>query len=110
MTNTPQIHNATTMNPVERRVFIKGQLELRRLNYADIARDLGCSRNAVAQAAAGGPSRRIHEALAAAIEWTVEELFPERYGPVKAGRAIPVRGTEHSRSAGRSHGQKREAA
>lgn len=98
------------MNPVERRIFIKGELELRRQSFSSIGRDLGVTRHSVAQAASGGPSRRIHEALAAAIEWTVEDLFPERYGATNGRRAIQVRETEHSRSAGRSHGQKQEAA
>ena len=66
-------------NPIKRRGFIKWQLELRGLSLAEIARQQGVTRKAVSQVAGGGPSARIQQALAEALDMPVERLFPERF-------------------------------
>lgn len=77
------------MNPVKRRKFIKYQLELRGLNFTALARQLGVTRPSVAYAASGGPSARIHAALAEAINIPVGILFPERYGSASVPNTQP---------------------
>ncbi|TSK08581.1 MAG: hypothetical protein FPO08_04555 [Geobacter sp.] len=61
--------------PDERRVWIKGQLELAGLSFATIARELGVSRQAVRK-----PSRRMEKAIAEKIGLPPERIWPERYG------------------------------
>lgn len=65
-------------NTVERRVWIKSQLELHGASYATIARELGVSRQAV-RAALSGRSRRAAEAIAAKLGLAPADIWPERY-------------------------------
>ncbi|MFN3883232.1 MAG: helix-turn-helix domain-containing protein [Rhodocyclaceae bacterium] len=109
MKRTPVLTPVIPMNPVERRIFIKSQLEIRGLSFAAIGRREGVSRIAVSQAAAGGPSARLQDALAEAIEIPVQTLFPERFDG-KGRRITPVRCAEDNRYAHRVHGQSAEAA
>jgi len=64
--------------PNERRVWIKGQLEIRGLSFATIAREIGVSRQAVRKAL-DKPSRRMEQAIAGKIGISPEKLWPERY-------------------------------
>ncbi|WP_341893847.1 helix-turn-helix domain-containing protein [Ferrovibrio terrae] len=96
-------------NPVERRIFIKLQLELRGLSFAAIARQRGVARVTVSKTAAGAPSAPLQAALAEAIEMPVEVVFPERFD--RNGRRVtPVRSRQDSRYASGAHGQSAEAA
>lgn len=76
--------------PVERRAWINFQLRRRGLSLAAIARQEGVCQQAVS-AALLQPSFRIEKAIAAAIDLTPEELFPERFGPRGRLSAIKVR-------------------
>ncbi len=98
----------TVMNPVERRIFIKSQLELRGLSFAAIARREKVTRIAVGFAAAGGSSARLQEALAEALDIPVQTLFPERFDG--QGRRITLVRSDNSKSGARAHGQSAEAA
>jgi lambda repressor-like predicted transcriptional regulator len=98
------------MNPVERRIFIKSQLQLRGLSFAAIARQEGVNRISVGYAASGGPSARLQQALADAIGLPVQDLFPERYD-AQGQRISAVRPrAQVTRSGPVSHGQKARAA
>lgn len=96
-------------NPVQRRIFIKSQLEMRGLSFAAIGRREGVSRVTVSQVAAGGPSARLQDALAQAIGVPVAALFPERFDG-HGRRLAPVRCAEDSRYTAQAHGQSAEAA
>jgi Ner family transcriptional regulator len=65
-------------NPIERWVWIKGQLELRDESFASIARELKISRVAVAKTKRY-PSARVEDAIARKLGVAPVDLWPERY-------------------------------
>ncbi|GFE49040.1 hypothetical protein So717_07930 [Roseobacter cerasinus] len=68
--------------PVDRakHARIKCELELRGLNLAALAKELGVGASAVSSVSLGkSRSERIEKHLASAVGQTVLELFPERY-------------------------------
>ncbi|RJF94843.1 hypothetical protein D3874_03240 [Oleomonas cavernae] len=100
-------------NPAERRAWILYRLKCKGSNFRALARELGCSHQAISIAAGGMPSRHIELALAARIGVRQQELFPEHYD--KNGRRLPLaRSTERigkgSRPAAQHNVEKTEAA
>ncbi|GFE49029.1 hypothetical protein So717_07820 [Roseobacter cerasinus] len=74
----------------ERHAHIKYQLELRGLSLAEIAEQIGVGASAVSSVSLGkSRSKRIEQALAAALDKTPEELFPERYQDLAEPREVP---------------------
>lgn len=64
--------------PEERRVWIKGQLELRKSSFADIARELKVSRQAVRKAMLKSYPK-MEKAIAKKLGLKPEDIWPERY-------------------------------
>lgn len=64
--------------PEERRVWIKGQLELVGSSFAAIAREQRVSRQAVRKVPYS-PSRRLEKAIADKLGVAPETIWPERY-------------------------------
>lgn len=64
--------------PVERRVWIKAQLELRKSSFADIARELGVSRQTVRKAL-DMSYPKMERAIAVKLGLPPEVIWPERY-------------------------------
>lgn len=83
-----QATNANTMikddnlniphEPEPRRAWIKYQLELRGYTYADIARELDCTRQSVQKAMSQG-NQRIQRFVAEKLDLQPEQIWPERY-------------------------------
>lgn len=65
-------------NPAERRVWIKGELELRGLSLRALARREGVSHQAMS-AALLAPSSHLQPVLADALGVSVHQLWPEWY-------------------------------
>ena len=63
---------------LSRREAIKARLRSRGTSLAQLGRDINRSASTVSSVLAGARSRVVEEALAAQLETTVEELFPER--------------------------------
>lgn len=76
-------------DPAVRRQWILGQLRLRGLSLRKIAEAEAVSPQAVS-AAISAPSEALERALAAALDLTPEELFPERF--FRGRRIHQVRG------------------
>jgi Ner family transcriptional regulator len=74
--------------PTERRQWILFQLKLRGSNLSALARELGCTHQAVIHAAAGRPSQEIEKAIADKIGVRHVDLFPEHYD--EAGERVPL--------------------
>lgn len=74
--------------PTERRQWILFQLKLKGSNLSALARELGCSHQAVIHAAAGRPSQDIEKALADKIGVPHRALFPEHFD--EEGNRIPL--------------------
>ncbi|WP_052465019.1 helix-turn-helix domain-containing protein [Geoalkalibacter subterraneus] len=70
------------LSDAERRVWVKGQLELRGESFATIARELGVSRQAVGRAMTDRRPR-MERAIAAKLGMPPEQIWPERYGAGK---------------------------
>jgi lambda repressor-like predicted transcriptional regulator len=64
--------------PEERRVWIKGMLELQQSSFAAIARELSVSRQAV-RLALDSSYPKMERAIAAKLGIPAEELWPERH-------------------------------
>jgi Ner family transcriptional regulator len=64
--------------PDERRVWIKGMLELRGSSFASIARELSVSRQAV-RIALDSSYPKMERAIAAKLGLAVEDIWPERH-------------------------------
>jgi Ner family transcriptional regulator len=83
---------ASTMDipkrPTERAQWILFQLKVRGSNYSALARELGCSNQAVAWAAGGRPSREIEKAIADKIGVRHVDLFPEHFD--ENGERVPL--------------------
>lgn len=60
---------------------VKAALERRNLSLADIARQLGISRNAVRNALYPLRSERVEKAIAEALDLPLWVVFPDRYPP-----------------------------
>jgi len=75
-------------NPAVRRAWIGYQLSIRGLSHRELARREGVSHQAFSQAALGGGSQYLQEALAAALGLRAQDLFPELYdqGGQRLGR------------------------
>lgn len=63
-------------------------MKLRGSNLSALARELGCTHQAVTHAAAGRPSLEIEQAIAAKIGVRHEALFPEHFD--EQGERIPL--------------------
>jgi Ner family transcriptional regulator len=63
---------------IDRTLWVQMELKSRGLSFAAIGRQLGVSRTAV-RLAMHSSSERLEHAIAAAIEVTPQQLFPERY-------------------------------
>lgn len=74
----PMTTKRVPKKPEELRVWIKGMLELRGSSFADIARELSVSRQAVRKAV-NRPSRRMEKAIADKIGFPPEKIWPNRY-------------------------------
>lgn len=77
MSNAPATVNVPK-NPAVRRVWIKGQLELRGLSLRQLARREDVSHQAMSHALIG-PSSHLQPVLAQVLGLTVHQLFPEWY-------------------------------
>jgi Ner family transcriptional regulator len=67
----------------KRHASIKSALRLKHLTLSDIARSLGVTPSTVSIVSRGfRRSRRIEAAIASALGFTPEELWPERYRPL----------------------------
>ncbi|MBB4267255.1 hypothetical protein [Roseospira visakhapatnamensis] len=66
-------------NPAIRREWIGFQLRIRGLSKRALARREGVSHQAVSQAALGGGSQYLQEAIAGALDLRAQDLFPELY-------------------------------
>lgn len=66
-------------DPDTRREWIKFQLKLRGTSYAKIGEQLGVSRHAP-KLALYSSYPRMEKAIAAALDMTPEQIWPERYG------------------------------
>lgn len=71
---------------------IKSALRLRGVSLAQIARSLEVAPASVSTVCKGlHRSKRIEAAIAAALGWPVEEVFPERYaGTATTGEHLPM--------------------
>jgi lambda repressor-like predicted transcriptional regulator len=74
--------------PTERKQWILFQLKLKGSNFRALGRELGCSHQAVAWAAAGNASLEIEQAIAAKIGIDHVDLFPEHFDD--EGERIPL--------------------
>lgn len=74
--------------PTERKQWILFQLKLKGSNFRALGRELGCSHQAVAWAAAGNASLEIEQAIAAKIGIAHVALFPEHFDDT--GERIPL--------------------
>jgi len=66
-------------NPAIRREWIGFQLRIRGLSKRALARREGVSHQAVSQAALGGGSHHLQQAIATALGLRPQDLFPELY-------------------------------
>ncbi len=66
-------------NPSERRAWIQYQLRLQGTNFRALGKSIGCSQQAVSQAASGLPSFDVERAIADAIGIAHATLFPEHF-------------------------------
>ena len=78
MTITNRSINIPPRDPRERVAWVKFQLELLGLSFAELARREGVSQKAI-RYALYAPSRHLEVAIARAISLTPEVLFPERF-------------------------------
>lgn len=74
--------------PTERKQWILFQLKLRGSNFRALGRELGCSHQAVAQAAGGQTMMEIEAAIAAKIGVRHADLFPEHFD--ENGERVPL--------------------
>lgn len=65
-------------NPIERRVWIKSQLELHKSSFSAIARENGVSVAAV-QSAVTRPYPKMQRLIASKLGLPPETIWPERY-------------------------------
>jgi Ner family transcriptional regulator len=95
-------------DPRERAAWVKFQLELRGLSFAELARWEKVSQKAVRYALLA-PSRYLEETIAKAIGMTPQALFPERFDA--AGRRLHrSRQPNRSKAREQSNNQLQEAA
>lgn len=81
-------------NPAERRGWIIWQLRLRGYSLRRIAAEEGTSIQSVSYAL-GNPSAALEEAIAARLDRTPQELFPERFD-ARGHRIHIVRGSQRT--------------
>lgn len=84
-------HNASQdipKRPTERKQWILFQLKLKGSNFRALGRELGCTHQAVAWAAAGHASLEIERAIADKIGLAHVDLFPEHFDD--QGERIPL--------------------
>ncbi len=84
--NTPSLD--IPKRPTERKQWILFQLKLKGSNFRALGRELGCSHQAVAWAAAGNASMEIEAAIAAKIGIRHVDLFCEHFDD--QGERIPL--------------------
>lgn len=80
MSSPPKSGASVPRDPRARHIWIGAALRLAGSSFADIARDLDITPQAVQQATRMS-NRRAQEAIAAKIGMSVRELFPEWYRP-----------------------------
>lgn len=74
--------------PTERKQWILFQLKLKGSSWRALAKELGCTHQAVAWAAAGNASLEIEQAIAAKIGVSHVDLFPEHFD--ERGVRVPL--------------------
>jgi len=109
-----RVHLSTNLvpkKPAERREWIKFQLRVRcGLSMRAVARDCGCSVQAISRAAAGFPSEEIERKLSDLLDVPQHVLFPEHYdGAVRIPSARPRRTKPTAAEGGRNDQNRRVA-